>query len=234
MHILRMSWRAAPPRPVFGVRLPVTGLHASFSFRVGRSSEKAGGFTFLELAIVLIVVGVILSIGAASWITFMEGRRAVKTRSVLQQAKDCLVRRVVFNERYPREDDFDDCMGESGKDGWSRETAWLVGFDENNDALNGTMFVVRDAARNQNATYPDADSMVITSSGDQENVAFVLLSKGEDGAWDSSTYAGKLGESDPHVLDAVVPDFVSSHKDDIFLVVKGFELAASIKNAVGH
>jgi prepilin-type N-terminal cleavage/methylation domain-containing protein len=193
------------------------------------------GFSLIELAIILVIVGIILSIGTASWVTFMEGRRVAKTRSVLQQAKDCLVRRVVFNERYPRAVDFEECVGEVGKDGWNRNVGWLIGFNDDEDALNGTMFVARDDARNQTATYPDTESRAVTETGDQKSVALILLSAGDDGDWDHSSYKTELNGAGPYVLNSSnPPDFVASQKDDIFLVVKGYEFTAAIKNAVGH
>lgn len=198
-------------------------------------SRHTQGFSLIEIAIVLVIVGIILSIGTASWVTMVEGRRVAKTRSVLQQAKDCLVRRVVFNERYPREKDFEECVGEAGRDGWNQDVGWLIGFNGDGDVLNGSMFVASDDARNQTATYPDSDSRATTETGEQKSVALILLSSGDDGEWDHSSYRTVLTGTSPYVLNSInPPDFVASQKDDIFQVVKGYELTAAIKNAVGH
>lgn len=188
------------------------------------------GVTLIEMAIVLIIVGIILSIGVASWVTFMEGRRVVKTRSVLQQAKDCLVKRVVFNERYPRTADFLACLDEAGSDGWNREITCLVGVNSTGTTLDGTDFVVTDEARNQTAVGMDNSSIVITEQGNQFPVAFVLFSRGDDGEADDESY-----ETADRIfpLSGTTPDF-SSPSDDVFMVVKSYELAAAIKNAVGH
>ncbi|MDD2219426.1 MAG: prepilin-type N-terminal cleavage/methylation domain-containing protein [Desulfoplanes sp.] len=201
--------------------------------------QASQGFTFIEMAIVLIIVGVILSIGAASWITFMEGRRVAKTRSVLQQAKDCLVKRVVFNERYPRTEDFGACINATGKDGWNRDIKCLVGVNSTGTTLDGTDFVVTDDARNQNATVLNYDTVqVITVQGNQTSVAFVLYSLGDNGLADDTSYDG-ADWIQPLADLSTTPDFTPSNDpddefDDIFLVVKSYELAAAIKNAVGH
>jgi prepilin-type N-terminal cleavage/methylation domain-containing protein len=200
--------------------------------------QTSQGFTFIEVAIVLIIAGIILSIGAASWITFMEGRRVAKTRSVLQQAKDCLVKRVVFNERYPRTEDFDSCMNATGKDGWNQGIKCLDGVNSEGDTLNGTDFVVTDDARNQTAVVMDNSSLVTTEQGDQFPVAFVLFSLGDNGKADNTSYDG-ADRIQPLADLSTTPDFTSSNDpddefDDIFLVVKSYELAAAIKNAVGH
>jgi len=191
------------------------------------------GFSLIELAIILVIVGIILSIGTASWVTFMEGRRVAKTRSVLQQAKDCLVRRVVFNERYPRGKDFEECVGEVGKDGWNRNVGWLRGFNDKNETLDGTMFVVRDEAREQNATYPNVESNATTDTGEQKSIAFILMSRGDDGGWYDSSYGSIFSGNTSGVLLSGSPH-LNATNDDIFLIVKGYELTAAIKNAVGH
>ncbi len=196
------------------------------------------GFTFIEVAIVLIIAGIIISVGAASWLTFMEGRRVAKTRSVLQQAKDCLVRRVVFNERYPREEDFTDCLDEAGSDGWGRQVYGLVGHpDGDDDPLDGTDFVVSDDARDQTMTTVSADYVVTTVQGNQTKIAFVLFSRGKDGKADDTSYDEDEISYDEDDHTATLPksgaDF-SSTTDDLYLVVKSYELIAAIKNAVGH
>ena len=188
------------------------------------------GFTFIEVAVVLIIAGIILSIGAASWVTFLEGRRVAKTRSVLQEAKDCLVRRVVFNERYPRTEDFEACLDESGSDGWGREIKGLVGVNSSDATLDGTDFVVTDNVRNQTAVVMDDDAVVTTDQGNQSRVAFILFSSGDDGDADDTSYDTTSRISS---MSGSIPDF-SSTSDDVYLVVKSYELAAAIKHAVGH
>ena len=193
-------------------------------------STRTRGFTLVEVAIVLVIVGIILSIGTASWITFMEGRRVSKTRSVLQQGKDCLVRRVVFNERYPRTEDFTACLDDAGADGWGREIKCLVGVNSSDATLSGMDFVVTDNVRNQTAVVMDDNSKVITDQGDQTRVVFVLFSLGDDGSADDASYDTT---SQVASMSGITPDF-SSTNDDIYFVIKSYELAAAIKNAVGH
>lgn len=227
--------------------LPANAIPAVFFRRKVRATETAPGFTFLELAIVLVIAGVILSIGAASWMTFMEGRRVAKTRSVLQQAKDCLVRRVVFNERYPGikdsdseyPNDFKVCLDDAGNDGWNNEIKCLVGYDSERNTLDGGDFIVTDDARNQTAVDLDYDEIqVFTSQGNQTGVAFVLYSLGSNGQADDTSYGGADRiqpiadlEDTP---DFTPPDDPDDDFDDIFLVVKSYELIAAIKNAVGR
>ncbi len=193
------------------------------------SFASSRGFSLLEIAIVLIVVGILLGIGLLSWSSFVDSRRYSKTNSQLMQMKDCLVRCIVFTEHYPRQADFEQCSELTGKDAWGGRLRWIVGATSTG-ALNEQHAVVTDTPRNQTATAL-AGYNIFTANGNFANVAFALVSLGEDGAADNPTYA-TLNNANSSILNAMSPDF-SAASTDIVLVVTGYELAATIKNVVG-
>lgn len=195
------------------------------------TAAPARGFTLLEIALVLVVVGILLAIGLLSWSSFAESRRYSKTNSQLMQMKNCLVRCIVFTEHYPRQEDFEHCRDLTGKDAWGGDIKWIVGVNNAGTRLDKTHAVVTDEARNQTAETLHSSHKVITANGNFTNVAFALVSLGANGTADNATY-GALNSADWFVLSAVDPNF-STASDDLVLVVTGYELAAIIKNAVG-
>lgn len=195
------------------------------------TAAPARGFTLLEIALVLVVVGILLAIGLLSWSSFAESRRYSKTNSQLMQMKDCLVRCIVFTEHYPRQDDFENCRDLTGKDAWGGDIKWIVGVNNAGTRLDKTHAVVTDVARNQTAEGLHSSHEIITANGNFTNVAFALVSLGEDGEANSSTY-NALNSAEWLKLSGSSPHF-SAASDDLVLVVTGYELAATIKNAVG-
>lgn len=193
------------------------------------TAAPARGFTLLEIALVLVVVGILLAIGLLSWSSFAESRRYSKTNSQLMQMKDCLVRCIVFTEHYPRQDDFENCRELTGKDAWGGDIKWIVGVNNTDDALNPTHAVVTDKARNQNATRL-SDYKIITANGNFTSVAFALVSLGEDKKpnGSGSSYSDLNNHSEIQLTENA-----TVNSDDLVLVVTGYELAATIKNAVG-
>ncbi len=189
------------------------------------------GFSLLEATLVLVVVGILLGIGLLSWSSFADSRRYSKTNSQLMQMKDCLVRCIVFTEHYPREDDFKNCRDLTGKDAWGGDIKWIVGTNSTGEALDENHAVVTDEARNQTAEILHSTRTITTANGNFTSVAFALVSLGEDGEANSSTY-NTLNSADWLKLSDQSPDF-SAAADDLVLVVTGYELAATIKNAVG-
>jgi prepilin-type N-terminal cleavage/methylation domain-containing protein len=205
----------------------------------------ARGFTLVELAIVLIIVGLVVSLGTAAWVSLMESRKVVQARSVLQQAKDCLVKRVVFSERYPtynataagfcddvnNDKDVNSCLCRPGiHDPWSGDIYYLSGIQ---DAANTSLLgepVVQDEAKGQYAVSPHDDSQALNTAGDTvEDVAFVLLSLGKNDTPDGSGYAALQGNTRVSVIDAADPPDFSSAGDDVVLIVTSHELAAAVR-----
>ncbi|MCF8085645.1 MAG: prepilin-type N-terminal cleavage/methylation domain-containing protein, partial [Desulfohalobiaceae bacterium] len=62
--------------------------------RPGKGPEQEQGFTFVELALVLVVMGLLLFLGDGAWLSLKESREVAKTRSSLQQIRNCLMGRM--------------------------------------------------------------------------------------------------------------------------------------------
>ncbi len=209
--------------------------------------QASPGFSLVELAIVLIVAGILVGTGYTAWISLKSSREIAKTASILQQVKDCLVRRAVFDERYPSFNsttalcadmtlDVDACLCQPGlgTDTWKRPVYYLAGVDAIGGLGNAARqnSIITDQARNQTRTAPAAASNATDHLGaPHPDVAFILLSYGPDGKADSTTYGNRFPVGrQANFLDSVNrPDFQTGHRDDIYLIVTSRELMDAIR-----
>jgi prepilin-type N-terminal cleavage/methylation domain-containing protein len=207
------------------------------------------GFTLIESAIVLVVIGTVMTVGAISWMSIKSGFEISHTRAKLRAVKSCLMERMILSERYPdftlnlqeNEDDnyqcvnnvptkaVDYCLCKAGyKDAWGRRIRFLGGIDEDGDSINGTEIIdggtfdkTNFPGENSNAT--DKDGRVVT------NIAFILLSKGKNGEFDRSTTRSLFHSKNTLVgsLKDGTPDFEFDHKDydDQVLILTGYGLS---------
>lgn len=216
------------------------------------------GFTLLEIAIWMVVAGILLGAGVMAWSSFRDSRRLALTASQLYQIKDCLTRRVLHSERYPSWNssaayafcrysflDVDACMCQSGAgttDSWGRSIYLLAGVDSTPRALGDrvaglpSQLLLTDSARNQTALFPAAGSTATDHTGVvRPDVAYILFSYGIDGTADHASYgnrfSGAFATYRANVLDtANPPNFQTGHKDDVYLVVTAGELSSALKN----
>ncbi|BBD08717.1 uncharacterized protein DFE_1991 [Desulfovibrio ferrophilus] len=170
----------------------------------------------IELSIVLVIVGLIISAGAVGWTSVLEGRRIAKTASALYQAKECLIKRMFYSNRYPtytgntttgtaadntlcddntRHDlmafDVDNCFC-SLRDAWGQPLYFLEGVYESSPGVYTPMsdsYIVRNEAQGQTPVYPDSTSSIVNKDGVTiNNIAFVLISFGRDRTPDNTSY----------------------------------------------
>jgi type II secretory pathway pseudopilin PulG len=208
------------------------------------SGSLSSGFTLIEMAVILVIIGLILFVGVASWQMLSEGRRITRTRIILEEAKDCLIKRMYYTEAYPRfhtgrdasnsSADVDQCLGEK-RDAWGHPLRYLGGINATNGSLAG-QFIIDDRAENQTAVSPGDWSNAIDKDGNNTgDIAFVLISFGRDGQADHSSYGGRLPTDDIYEPtqtasstedDPANPPQFNVTGDDLSLIVTGNELKA--------
>lgn len=177
------------------------------------SPRRHRGFTLIEMAVVLVVVGLILSIGIGSWVALMKTREVGKTRSVLRQTKNCLLLHMAHNLYYPTFNgtnvlqtneeqttcinadttkDVDACLCKPGHtDAWGHRIRYIAGEAEDGSVLNGQYAIDRPhlegSSVNTNATNPDSSSnATLGDDRTQSRIGFIVLSLGADGEFDDS------------------------------------------------
>jgi hypothetical protein len=177
-----------------------------------------------------------------AWMSIKSGFEVSHTRAKLKAVKSCLMERMILSDKYPdfstnlKEDEDDNyecvnnaqtkavdyCLCKAGyKDAWGHRIRFLGGTDEDGP-LKGTSF---------NAThFPGEESNATDKDGKGvEVIAFILLSKGDNGRFDrnstKSLFAGKnnlVGS-----LEDGTPNFEFDNKnyDDQVLIVTGHALS---------
>lgn len=178
------------------------------------NASPSRGFTILEMAIVLVIVGIIISAASMAWVTVWEGRRIGETNSILVKAKNCLIERMYYSNTYssytgdgtagrtdntdcdpattdPATKDIDACM--CGLfDSWGNRLYFIEGLDPSETPLAeaAPLYVTDNPAKGQNATAPAPDrSSIIDKDGNTVRyVVFVIVSAGKDRRLDDDSY----------------------------------------------
>jgi len=122
----------------------------------GKPAAPAAGFTLLELAVVMVVIGLMIAIGARTvpWIN-EEADRDV-TRKTMEEASQALIAFARTHHRLPCPDDDDDGDEDCGVATGSIPFRTLLLSDRVRDAAHG--LIVYSVYRNANATLSlDAD-----------------------------------------------------------------------------
>lgn len=177
------------------------------------TGSRKRGMTLIELGVVLVIIGIILSIGTASWISYAGARKVVITAGEMRRAKDCLVQRILNDRMYPGfstggaygspdSSSVDACLGDS-LDGWGRNLCYIQGlFDTSADPglderycllVNETTYDDSDPCSSTNSTNPPVQphttSRIVDDDGNNvDDVAFVIVSMGYDGVPDHTSY----------------------------------------------
>ncbi len=202
------------------------------------------GFTLVEIGIVLVIIALMLGFGVTAYMSLMETRKVGKAQSLLKDAKSCLFKRALVSERYPSYTpaltcgsggvssmDVDDCICPSGMlDPWGQGIRFLEGVQGVGTGLAGSPFV-DEIVRGQTRVAPDAIfSQILDHTGVlRDDVAFVLISFGEDTVADSVSYGNEFaGGIQATKIGAVLPDFQTGHVDDLYVVVTSSELATAV------
>jgi len=132
---------------------------------------KQKGFTLIELAIVLIVIGLLLGLGAGLIGILTKRTKLVETREVVKQAREAVLGYAVKYGYLPA------TLDETGArklDAWGKELRYypaneLLGSTKYVCAVNATSYELRECINRECSTY-------YTKS----NIAFVVYSTGED------------------------------------------------------
>lgn len=177
------------------------------------SFPRQGGFSLMELGIVLVIAGIIISLGAVSWGVVVEARKNAVSRGELRRARECIVNAVISSGQYPSYSfdyndntrDVDRCL-RPRTDAWGAPFYFIEGIRDTTQGggslAGGCMQTVDTAATNDpcspshttkppikpdtTSTATDKDGNVIT------DVAFILVSFGKSRVADNVSTIGGL------------------------------------------
>lgn len=216
--------------------------------RKGEHRSEASGMTVVELALVVVIIGCVLALGGYSMITMLHNARLSKTRAILEQTRDCLIKRAVYNDRYPSYAatgvidctdltyDVNACFCKKDgvvKDAWGQELRYLEGVNAGK-GLGGQK--IMDFSGSGNAVSPGEASKLINKAGKEEDdVAFVLISYGEGtDSTEGIAFHDSYGSRFPgtalagHIAVGAPPDFRHKDNDDLYLLVTAGELRRTL------
>ncbi|NJB67872.1 prepilin-type N-terminal cleavage/methylation domain-containing protein [Desulfobaculum xiamenense] len=176
---------------------------------------RTRGFTIIEMAIVVVIVGILISASSFAWVTVWEGRRLGKTNAVLIEVRNCLVKRMYYSNAYPSysgdatagRTDNTDCdpanVNATGKDvdacmcgfldAWGNRLFLIEGVRDPSDTPLGESapaYITDNPAKGHNATAPSSTrSIIVDKDGNTVRyIVFVLVSPGKDGQLDDDSY----------------------------------------------
>ena len=222
------------------------------SIKKYESDNQTAGVTMIELGMVLAVIGLILFAAIGAWRSVVESRQIASTTSVMQQAKNCLVERMVHSLHYPTyssdlqtdqqdpaqcishdpQKDVDACLCRPGiRDAWGNRLRFVEGITEDGNSLHGE-YAVDSPYRETEAVEPVYYSSAFTEAGEKKGIAFILVSPGPDGLLDEQVWPDNCFDNQDSITGSLAdctPDF-TKRNDDQFLIVTGHELRAILSD----
>jgi len=168
------------------------------------------GFTLIEMAIILVILGLILGIGTSTMIQFIKWNKRKETREKLSTAVESVVGFVKVNGYLPDTSEFESIFG--GKDGFGQNFIYVYphklikSFFEQYES-KGYEVSICDVKSVSSGIIDNGTGSTLS------NVAFFVFSKGED--YRSNTYCdGSLitdsGECDGTVETDTTEDYLKA------------------------
>lgn len=222
------------------------------------SGRDSRGYTLIEVAVVLVIAGIILGIGVSSWMLLVEGRKNSATYATMRRVRDCITNNVAQSGLYPAYSSsltananaaVDICLG--GKmDAWGEQIMFLEGIRDGGGSLSGLCLLSTETADSNDPCspqhtssppiQPDTTSAITDKDGNTiSDVAFVLISFGRQRNPDNTTYGNLLDPAQAGVFanqmsSGTRPDFSYTsftnprEDDDIYMVVTYPELVSEV------
>lgn len=198
------------------------------------SSET--GFSIIELALAIAVIGLVFAVCTLAWTTTLEARRTGQNKTIITQLKGNILRQIITDETYP---DVSSASNPSpaifmreylngvanGLDAYGREIRLLEGIDGNALPLAARP-AVDNPVRSWIAVRPGKASSVTDRHGRIiHDVAYVIISYGRDGQPDDASYGDILTSGRVATIRAdAPPDFTRAH-DDQYAILTWAEIA---------
>ena len=145
---------------------------------------KNRGFTLIELAIVLIILGILVGVGAGMLGISIKTNKFDKSRKIVEEAKEAIIGFSVKNMRLPTKTEFSNIAKDT--DAWGRTLVYIP------DDANITGSANIDLTGDINICCGNATTDLAVNDRKQgtdnykKDIAFVVLSRGENGVQDTA------------------------------------------------
>ena len=189
--------------------------------------QRTKGFTLIEMAVVLVIVGIVISIIATVLPSLIKSAKIKKTRAIMDKVDYAIEGYITANGKLPYADSDGDGVGDSGTyfgllpfrdlglssgdDSWTNQMEYGVYSDLTTTNLTNFCNVLQSAA-----TSPlDTTKLHINQSGTLTNMAYVIVSGGaKDIDGSNGFFDGRNGDNnaeydDPaRVIDTTYDDLM--------------------------
>ncbi|HEX2966044.1 MAG TPA: type II secretion system protein, partial [Syntrophorhabdaceae bacterium] len=140
------------------------------------------GMTLIELAIVLVIIGILMSVGAGMFGPLSKRAKQLETETVLSSAVDAVIAYATVNKRLPVWTDGNDTVLSSNEFHYilrNRNDAWMspVFYRFSNTPNLSTSDICAATATNVNVANCGTD-VFCTAPQITSNIAFVIYSRG--------------------------------------------------------
>lgn len=157
--------------------------------------SSKNGFTLIELAIVLVIVGLLIGIGSGMVGVLSRAVKVRESKELLDAAMQSVTSWASANNRIPDTSGFTPAV-KTPTDVWGRDFIYLYDTNLNINPTKDTICGRRSTALTVQSSDPAATI---------SNVAFVVISKSDDAAVDTKL-AGTLNNPNPTVLsNEIIP-----------------------------
>lgn len=140
----------------------------------GVTYYERGGFTLIEIAIVLIILGILIALGATLIGPLTKRAKYNETKEIVNAAAESVISFAAANNRIPTATEFPTAV-RNPRDAWTKDLYYIP--DANLDDLNAGGVCGR---KTTGITVRDCTNANCTSYNDIANVAFLVISGSEN------------------------------------------------------
>ena len=145
-----------------------------FASQVGKrpTINAVHGFTLVEMAVILVIAGILVALGAAMITPLTTMIKTRETRDTLNTSKEAIVSRAAASNRIPPAATFPN-VATSTADPWGQQIAYLY------DSFLSPATATKDTICGRSST--SLSVTTVSPAATINNVAFVMISSGGDG-----------------------------------------------------
>ena len=191
-----------------------------------RSNQK--GFTLIEIAIVLIIIGILLGLGVALIGPLTKQAQFKRSRERVRACKEAIIGFVAARGRLPSSGEFHGICNEN--DAWGNTLGYIVD-DSSKDNGVGTNVDLTQAGKVCCSQVPADVGLVDNSSGttkERKDIAFIVYSKGENRSDEISKTEASYTIDSTTYLTYFIQEYSDSF-DDIVEYATIYELRDTIR-----
>ena len=184
--------------------------------------SKNRGFTLIELAIVLIILGILVGVGAGMLGISIKTNKFDKSRKIAEEAKEAIIGFSVKNMRLPTKTEFSNIAKDT--DAWGRTLVYIP--DDANITGSANIDLTGDINICCGNTITDlaVNDRKQGTDNYKKDIAFVVLSRGENGVQDTANTTHTI---DGNSYFTMIVEEIGPSYDDIVEYVSLNQLVSS-------